>query len=101
MGTPRLTEHARRRCREMEISTKVAKQIVRAPDVTRPCCHGPGPHDAMVATCDRHREYAVVFLPARCVSNPAATPLIVTVLFRTRVRYTRQGATYRALDEAS
>lgn len=84
--TPRMSEHARQRCRDMGISTKVAKRIVQHPAITH--CAKEG---RVLVTSDKHPEYAVVYAP----SDP---PVIVTVLFNTQVRYERQGATWRELE---
>lgn len=82
--TPRLTDHAKDRCAEMGISTKVAKQIVRHPSVVRP---GKAETGCRVVTSDRHPRYAVVL-------GPEEDPVIVTVLFNTPDFYKRNGATY-------
>lgn len=81
--TPRVSVHARERCAEMGISTKVAKHIVRHPSIDRPGNTWTG---CRVAVSDLHPEYAVVYDPECCV--------IVTVLFRTTERYARQGQTF-------
>lgn len=84
--TPGLTRHARERCAEMGISTKVAKRIVRYGEVAYPGTpseHGPSmvvlwsgdPHYAVVATADRS--------------------LVLTVLFNTPEYYERAGTTFR------
>lgn len=78
-----MSDHARERCAEMGISTKVAKAIVRNPAVTRPGNPGTG---AVVVTSDRHPEYAVVL--------DTETDVVVTVLFRTHVEYDRCGSTF-------
>lgn len=72
--TPVLTEHARQRCAEMGISTKVAKRIVQYADVVRHSDVGSG--QCSVAVSDRHPEYVVVF---DAHEDPA---VIVTVLYR-------------------
>lgn len=84
MATPRLTHHARQRCAEMGIGTRVAKRIVQQADCRRPSRDG-----ATVATCEAYPEYAVVF--------EAGEPnVIITVVFRTTEAYVREGATFRA-----
>lgn len=86
--TPRLTDHARARCAEMGISTKVAKAIVRHADIRRPAKPDePG----IAATSRRHPDYAVVYV------ERADGPVIVTVLFNTREFYARAGTTYIAV----
>lgn len=82
--TPFLTRHARERCAEMGISTKVAKRIVQHPDIIRPGNNGTA---CLVAVSDRYPEYAVVY-------DPEAFR-IVTVVFRTAEVYVREGATCR------
>lgn len=71
--TPRLTDHARERCAEMGISTKVAKVIFRRAVVRRP---GNPDSDCMVAVSDTYPDYAVVYFEA---DNG---PVIATVLYR-------------------
>lgn len=83
-STPTLTEHARERCIEMGISTKVAKFIVLNASVRRP---GRAGSDALIATCDTYPDYAVVYAPEQ-------PPLIITVVFRTTENYVRAGASY-------
>lgn len=57
--TPRVTDHAKERCHEMGIRTKVAKSIVRHSDVIYP---GPSKHGQnWIATCRAYPEYAVAF----------------------------------------
>lgn len=83
--TPVLTRHARERCAEMEISTKVAKAIVRDPDLVRPGNSGTG---CVFATSERYPRYAVVY-------EPGDPHVIVSVVFRTTEPYVREGATCR------
>lgn len=87
MLTPRLTEHARQRCAEMGISTKVAKRIVQHADLTRGS--GKGAPDCRIARCSDYPEYAVLYNPYQ-----EERPVIVTVLFQTEADYVRQGETY-------
>lgn len=82
--TPRMTVHARDRCREMGISTKVAKRMVQDPSITHTTRDG-----RMIATCDAYPDYAVVY----AVSEDR-THWIITVLFNTEVHYERNGATW-------
>lgn len=87
MDTPRLTRHARERCAEMGISTKVAKRIVRYADLTRPGRPNTG---LLVSCCDQYPDYIVVHTdPA--VEDPV---YIVTVSFRCGIEYIRNGTTY-------
>jgi hypothetical protein len=84
--TPRLTLHARHRCAEMGISTKVAKRIVQDASVTRPCNVGVKTH-CRIMVSDAYPDYAVVYDPI--------LGIVVTVLFRTVDDYLRDGTTYK------
>lgn len=87
MPTPRLTPHARERCVEMGISTKVAKAIVRHADVRYPARPGqPG----IAALSDVYPGYAVVYVE-RDAGEP---PVVVTVLFNAQDFAARNGTTY-------
>lgn len=77
MTTPRLTQHARDRCEEMRVSTKVAKNIVREHTVAWTNAEG-----RTVATSDRHPEVTVVYAEG-------SPPTVLTVLWRTAERYDR------------
>lgn len=82
---PVMSIHARERCEEMGISTKVAKAIVKNPSVTRP---GKPGSPCMIAVSDAAPGYAVVY-------DPRCEPLVVvSVLFRTIDQYDRDGETY-------
>lgn len=85
-STSVISRHARARCEEMGISTKVAKRIVQRPNLRRPGNPGTG---ATVATSYEHPGYAVVF-----VHPPEQPPLVVTVLFNTRDFRARAGRTF-------
>lgn len=91
MTTPVLTQHARERCAEMGISTKVAKRIVQGARTIYP---GRNTHggNSTVALCPDYPEYAVVF-----AVEGDLPPVIVTVLFNTPDRYVRAGETYSSL----
>lgn len=84
MGTPRLTQHARERCAEMGISTKVAKRIVQHADVVRPDYPGS---DRMISVSDAYPDYIVVH-------DQQDPPIIITVSFRSGCEFIRDGATY-------
>ena len=90
---PVLTTHARARCAEMGLSTRIAKAIVRDREVTYA---GDRRHqnNAMIALCSAHPDYAVVFDPTGEVE------VIVTVLFRTENDYDRAGATFTVRENA-
>lgn len=87
--TPRLTRHARVRCKEMGISTKVAKAIYRHPAVCRVTNDRPATDDLYLVTSDLHPVYAIV------VTDGPSGPTVVTVVFRTAQTYVRDGSTYR------
>ena len=62
MNTARLTAHARRRCAERGIPTKLVKQMLRAPDlIARSHLTMPG---VRYATSASHPELVVVFAEA-------------------------------------
>jgi hypothetical protein len=69
--TPRLSDHARQRCREMGIGTKQVKHLVRSPKITR----------RSGAFADRMIVYdealAVVY-----AHGPDGVPIVITVLHR-------------------
>lgn len=94
--TPVLTRHARERCAEMGVSTRVAKAIVVAPDMTRPAPSQRHP-EARMAISDAAPEYAVVYKPGAAHNG---ADLVLTVLFRTYEQYVREGRTYRTKDGA-
>jgi predicted transcriptional regulator len=85
--TPVMSKHARERCAEMEISTKVAKRIWRFWSVKR------GMHDQaegkLMVTSAEEPDYAVI------VDTRHEVPIIVTVLFNERDVYVREGVGYR------
>lgn len=87
--TPILSDHARERCAEMQISTKVAKAIYRHADVIRP--GRPAIRDDIprqIAHSDLYPDYTVVFV------ETSEGPVIITVLFKTQDFYVRDGATF-------
>lgn len=77
-STPRLTNHARQRCAEMDVCTKRAKRIAQDPDVTRPSGKG------ILAKADFDPEIAVVY-----VEQDDGQRVILTVLLNTTEVYTR------------
>jgi hypothetical protein len=83
--TPVLTEHARERCAEMGIRTRVAKQIWRDHTLTYPL-HD---QDRIVVISADHPRYALV------VDEHGDRPVVVTVLFNHPDRYVREGETFR------
>lgn len=84
--TPRLTDHARDRCAQMGISTKVAKRIWRHWSVRR----GIDDQDGhVIVTSTIEPSYAVI------VDDTEMVPVIITVLFNEKNAYIREGAGYR------
>jgi hypothetical protein len=84
--TPVMSRHARERCAEMEISTKVAKRIWRFWSVKRGMHDQPG---RLMVTSAEEPAYVVV------VDTRPEVPIIVTVLFNEKDVYVRDGADYR------
>lgn len=79
--TPRLTQHARERCQQMNVSTKRVKRILQNPDLVYP---GPLEHgDNYLAGAEFDREILVAFV----VEDGVTT--VKTVLFRTNEYYVR------------
>lgn len=68
--TPRLTEHARQRCREMDVRTKRVKRVLRAPEIVYP---SDRVDDALVAVGD---GLAIPYL-----TDAGGTPVALTVLW--------------------
>jgi hypothetical protein len=83
--TPQMTPHARARCAEMGICTKVAKRIWQNRTVTY---RGSTP-GSRVALSTTDSRYAVVYR-----ERPGEPDLIVTVLFNQPDRYVRNGTTF-------
>jgi len=79
--TPVLTEHARQRCREMGLSTKVAKRIVQHADVSY-VCHPHMDSDRVIHLSNAHPGIAVVTAP-----SPDRGMVVVTVLYSDRAKY--------------
>lgn len=90
-----LTHHARERCAEMGISTKVAKRIVQHARVTYRAANTQSQSaNCRIALCCDYPEYAVVF-----DQEPDGRQVIVTVVFNTPGRYERQGETFIDLTD--
>lgn len=89
---PKMTHHAKVRCAEMGISTKVAKRMVKNPSVTHTTQKGGG--NRVICTSTEYPLYAVVY------SNPDDDGIvwIITVLFNTQVRYDRNGITWKECE---
>jgi hypothetical protein len=85
--TPRMTEHARQRCQEMGVRTKIAKAIVRTAHTVY---QGHPKHgENWIAKSQQHPEYAVAF-----ILDENGHPVICTVLYEgiVFVRPTSKGA---------
>ena len=91
--TPVLTRHARERCAEMGISTKVAKRIVQHARVTYRGTNAHGGNSRVALCCD-YPDYAVVF-----AEGDDGKAVIITVVFNTPGRYERQGDHFIDLTE--
>ena len=96
MKTPVMSTHARDRCAEMGISTKVAKTIAMNPSITYAGAPDGLP-GSMVCLSDEYPQYAVVTAPGRWEAD---VTVVITVLFRTPERYTRNGATFEPVGAA-
>lgn len=89
--TPRLSDHARERCVQMGISTKVPKRIWRNRMLVRPML-GQDPR-TLVTSPDVPGYIAVV--DESGWANNGGAPVIVTVMFDCYDEYIREGETYR------
>lgn len=91
--TPLISAHARQRCAEMGISTKVAKRIAQNPSVVY---RGGGQErhgrNTVVMLSDAESDYAIVFAPDH--------HLVVTVLPRTHEDYRRTEDGWETVDAA-
>ena len=88
--TPIMTQHARERCAEMGISTKVAKRIWQHRTLVR----GMDDQHRMVVTSTEHPGYALVV-----DETGGGAPVVVTVLFAATEQYVREGKTYRVVRD--
>lgn len=86
--TPRMSWHARQRCQEMGISTKVAKRIVANAEVRYPGTPSANGDPTQVALWTGDERYAVVYAEAD------DGPVVLTVLFKTLEFYERAGTTF-------
>lgn len=87
--TPVMTRHARDRCAEMGISTKVAKLIHRTRDATYPGSVTKTGEQSYIAMSDHEPDYVIAYLP-----KDHGPDVILTVLFKTTELYERAGETY-------
>ena len=83
--TPRLSDHARLRCIQMEVSTKRVKHIVQQPSMVVP--GPPSNPNSFVATADYDPELRVPY-----GFEEDGRPLIITVLWNTQEDYVRPDA---------
>jgi hypothetical protein len=88
--TPQLSEHARERCAQMGITTKVAKRIWKTRTLIRGAREG-----CLLVTSTEVPEYAIVVDENGWLGGP---PVVVTVLFRCYEEYVRDGETYRVVS---
>ena len=93
LTTPRFSDHARQRCQEMGISTKVAKRIWQTRMVTRPL-RGQAPRVVVASTVEP--DYKLVVDPTGWYGD-GGPPVVVTVLFNCYDPYIREGATYTVI----
>lgn len=88
MSTPRMSDHARQRCEEMGISTKVVKRIVQHQTCSYPSAsHYPG--ERRLVSSDLYPEYLVVVQ----AGDPEE---VVTVLLKSEENLCRAEANERA-----
>lgn len=93
--TPVLSQHARDRCAEMEISTKVAKRIVQHAELCYPGMPAwSSGADTVIYRWKGEPRYVVC-----CVQGDP--DVVISVLFNTPDFYERAGATFISLREAA
>ena len=95
--TPVISYHARDRCAEMGISTKVAKKIWRTRMLTRPAA---GPGDRIMVLSPEHPEYAIIVALQPDPPVQDDRPLVVSIVFNCDEEYVREGANYRVVNAA-
>lgn len=86
MSTARICDHARDRCVEMGISTKVAKRIVRNPTMVLPDFQGNP--DRRFVYSDVEPEYAVVI----CQEDGEPDTVITVLYYTPQERFERPAA---------
>lgn len=89
-----LTDHARERCAEMGISTKVAKRIWRTRQTMYPGTETSWGTQGWIVTSDQYPNYLIVVV----FGAPDAPPTVVTVAFRTHTPYVRQGRGFATVE---
>ena len=83
--TPRLSDHARLRCIQMEVNTKRVKRIVLRPSMVVP--GPPSNPNSFVATAVDDPELRVAY-----GIDQDGRPIIITVLWNTQEDYVRPDA---------
>jgi hypothetical protein len=91
--TPVLTQHARERCAEMGIRTRVAKRIWQHWSMIRPL-RG---QNKLVVTSDDEPDYAIIVDDN--ADNEGERPVVVTVIFNHPETYVRDGETFHVIEE--
>lgn len=87
--TPRLSQHARQRCKEMGISTRLVKRIVQNADVSFPATPSSDGRPTQMLTWSKEERYRVVL---------SDDNVVLTVLFRCTETYVRKGETYEVVS---
>lgn len=100
-GTPTLTHHARERCQQMGISTKVINRIwhthtMMAP-AAPPAADSRKQEQALFVYSPEHPDYLLV-IPER--DRHKQSPTAVTIVFNTTDKYVRVGDAYRTVTPA-
>lgn len=93
MPTPNMSEHARERCSEMGISTKVAKRIVQNADLRYTQLDRPG---CYVAAWSGEPMYAVA-VDGDPADPDCSSHVVITVVFRETREYVREGRSYQVV----
>ena len=91
--TPIITEHARERCAQMGISTKVAKRIWQQRTLVR----GQSTHDNLIVKSADVPGYVIV-VDEHGWGEEGQRPVVVTVLFDVVEDVVRDGASYRVVS---
>jgi hypothetical protein len=91
--TPIITDHARVRCAQMGISTKVAKRIWQQRTLVR----GQATHDNLIVKSAEVPGYVIV-VDEHGWGEADQRPVVVTVLFDTQEDVVRDGASYRVVS---
>lgn len=89
--TPHLTEHARQRCKEMGLGTKVAKHIVRKGELCYPSTPSADGTPTVIYQWSGSKAYAVCAVQG-------SPDRVLSVLFRTPETYQRAGLSFVSVD---